>query len=449
MATKRRSLGRGIGSLIPQTQREVKSAAIDIFFQGGSAPANAAEKAADDTTPGVDVSRETKAAPTAAKKSVSGSTTTKKPSTQAAAKDKEPAKSRAATTTTAKEPAASTQQDVMAEGASTSATKKATKSAPKKTKAPAKAAPEVAAKAAEETSVESTDEAPVPTKDGLELVPVPGATFGELDVDSIVPNTRQPREYFDEDELEELSASIAEVGVLQPIVVRPLKEPIAENPKARYELIMGERRWRATQRAGLTVIPAVVRRTEDNDVLRDALLENLHRAQLNPLEEASAYQQLLEDFGCTQEELATRIARSRPQITNMLRLLKLPPLVQKRVAAGVISAGHARALLALPDPAAMERLAQRIVAEGLSVRSVEEIVAMTEASEAPEETPKRGSRKPTQLPSVATSLTDRLDTRVRVTMGSRRGKIAIDFANYDDLARILVLLGIEDFELPE
>jgi ParB family chromosome partitioning protein len=201
-----------------------------------------------------------------------------------------------------------------------------------------------------------------------ELLPVPGAVFAELPISSIRPNARQPRTVFDEEALDELVGSIREVGVLQPVVVRAVDDG--------YELVMGERRWRATQAAGLTSIPAIIRETADSDLLRDALLENLHRVQLNPLEEAAAYQQMLEDFGCTQEELATRIHRSRPQISNTLRLLKLPPLVQRRVAAGVLSAGHARALLALPDAGAMERLAQRIVAEGLSVRAVEEIVTL-------------------------------------------------------------------------
>src|SRR5690554_601208 len=205
-----------------------------------------------------------------------------------------------------------------------------------------------------------------------DLLPVPGAHFAEIPVDQIAPNAKQPRTVFDEEALAELTSSIKEIGVLQPVVVRPSTE--ADGPA--YELIMGERRWRASQAAGLSTVPAIVRETDDSDLLRDALLENLHRSDLNPLEEAAAYQQLLDDFGCTHDELAQRIHRSRPQITNTLRLLRLPPLVQRRVAAGVLSAGHARALLGLPDAAAMERLAQRIVAEGLSVRATEEIVAL-------------------------------------------------------------------------
>src|SRR5688572_644082 len=201
------------------------------------------------------------------------------------------------------------------------------------------------------------------------LKEVEGARFAEIPLTQIVPNPRQPRQGFDEDEMSELVHSIQEVGLLQPVVVR------ATGPGT-YELVMGERRWRATREAGLDTIGAIVRDTSDDDLLRDALLENLHRSQLNPLEEAAAYQQLLDDFGCTHEELATRIGRSRPQISNTLRLLKLPASVQRRVAAGVLSAGHARALLGLPSGDAIERLAQRIVAEGLSVRTVEEIVSL-------------------------------------------------------------------------
>ena len=207
---------------------------------------------------------------------------------------------------------------------------------------------------------------------GVELVEVPGVRFAEIPVTDIHPNRKQPRSVFDEDDMAELVHSVREIGVLQPIVVRTSTEKGGEP----YELVMGERRWRAVQAAGLETIPAIVRDTTDDDLLRDALLENLHRSQLNPLEEAAAYQQLLEDFGTTHEQLADRIGRSRPQVSNTLRLLKLPPLVQRRVAASVISAGHARALLALPDAAAMERLAQKIVAEGMSVRATEEAVTL-------------------------------------------------------------------------
>ena len=282
-----------------------------------------------------------------------------------------------------------------------------------------------------------------------ELLPVPGASFAEIAIDQIVPNTKQPREVFDEDDLKELSASIKEVGVLQPVVVRSipakgrsekLKEFLAEKPDARYELIMGERRLRASELAGETTIPAIIRETEDGDLLRDALLENLHRAQLNPLEEASAYQQLMADFGATQEELAKRIARSRPQIANTLRLLKLPPSVQKKVAAQVITAGHARALLSLSTPEEMERLAERIVAEGLSVRTTEEIVRLGKAKATPR--PRARQQRPLSAlgESVVSALSDAYDTRVTITEGRKKGRIVIEFAGSDDLQRIADLI---------
>jgi ParB family chromosome partitioning protein len=238
----------------------------------------------------------------------------------------------------------------------------------------------------------------------------------------------------------ELVHSIREIGVLQPVVVRPVTGE--DGGTAHYELIMGERRWRASQQAGTETIPAIIKDTDDDDLLRDALLENLHRSQLNALEEAAAYQQLLEDFGCTHDDLASRIGRSRPQISNTLRLLRLPPLVARRVAAGVLSAGHARALLALDDGAAMERLAQRIVSEGLSVRSVEEIVALggDEAPSQKSRRPRAGGRHP-QLDDLAARLSDRFDTRVTIALGQRKGKLTVEFASVDDLHRIVDLLG--------
>ena len=265
-----------------------------------------------------------------------------------------------------------------------------------------------------------------------DLVAAPeGASFAEIPVEQIVPNPRQPRQVFDEDDLNELVESIREVGLLQPIVVRRQDDG--------YELVMGERRLRATRQAGLSTIPAIVRDTAEHDLLRDALLENLHRVQLNPLEEAAAYQQMLDDFGRTQEELATRIKRSRPQISNTIRLLRLPAPVQRRVAAGVLSAGHARALLVLADPVEQERLAQRIVAEGLSVRSVEEIVAVGERGTRPPQT--RAARTPSpRAVHLAETLTDSLDTRVNVQIGKTRGRITIEFAGEEDLDRILVVL---------
>ena len=266
---------------------------------------------------------------------------------------------------------------------------------------------------------------------GTGLRQVTGAYFEEVAVGSITPNPRQPRRTFDEEALEELAASITEVGLLQPVVVRKIGD-------GNYELVMGERRWRASQRAGLEYIPAIVRETPDTDMLRDALLENLHRQQLDPLEEAAAYQQLLDDFGATHEQLAQKVGRSRPHISNTLRLLNLPPGVQKRLAAGVLSAGHARALLSLDDPQAQERLADRIVAEGLSVRSVEEIVALGD------DKPEKQARKPTTAKPVAPALrhlSDRLsdlfETRVKVEMGRNKGKITVEFATIDDLERIV------------
>ena len=275
--------------------------------------------------------------------------------------------------------------------------------------------------------------------DASDLVPVPGARFAEIPVGLIHPNPRQPRQVFDEEDISELAASIAEVGLLQPIVVRQV--PTASGEEPRYELIMGERRLRASKEAGLETIPAVVRDTDDVDLLRDALLENLHRVQLNPLEEAAAYQQLLEDFQCTHAELSERIARSRSQISNTLRLMKLPPLVQRRLAANVISAGHARALLGLPNAAEMERLAQRVVAEGLSVRATEELVALHEEPEPGSDQPKVLRARSTPLPALSTRLSDAFDTRVKVTRGAKKGRITIEFAGDDDLARIVGALA--------
>ena len=264
-----------------------------------------------------------------------------------------------------------------------------------------------------------------------ELRQVAGAYFEEVAVGSITPNPRQPRQSFEEQALDELAASITEVGLLQPVVVRKIGH-------GNYELVMGERRWRASQQAGLDYIPAIVRETPDTAMLRDALLENLHRQELNPLEEAAAYQQLLDDFGATHEQLAQKVGRSRPHISNTLRLLNLPPAVQKNLAAGVISAGHARALLTLDDPQAMERLAERIRAEGLSVRSVEEIVLLHE------DKPEKQPRKPATAKPVAPALrhlSDRLsdlfETRVKVEMGRTKGKITVEFATIDDLERIV------------
>ena len=278
--------------------------------------------------------------------------------------------------------------------------------------------------------------APAPADDSS-LQDVAGVRYAEIPLDDITPNPRQPREVFEEEALSELVFSIKEIGLLQPVVVRPAG-PDSAVP---FELVAGERRWRASRLAGLERIPAIIRETADDVLLRDALLENLHRAQLNALEEAAAYQQLLDDFGCTQEELAARIGRSRPQVSNTLRLLRLPAPVQRRVAAGVLSAGHARALLALDDTDAMDRLATRIVAEGLSVRSVEEIVAIGEA-DGRERVRVSRPRTPSMpgLDDIASRLSDRLETRVKVEAGKSKGKVSIEFATLDDLRRIVDII---------
>ncbi|AKE92241.1 MULTISPECIES: ParB/RepB/Spo0J family partition protein [Rhodococcus] len=263
-----------------------------------------------------------------------------------------------------------------------------------------------------------------------------GAVYLEIEADKIEPNPRQPRQVFDEEALAELVHSIREFGLMQPIVVRRLDGE-------RYQLVMGERRWRAGQEAGLATIPAIVRETDDQSLLRDALLENIHRVQLNPLEEAAAYQQLLEEFGVTHEELAARIGRSRPVVTNMIRLLKLPIPVQRRVAAGVLSAGHARALLSLEaGPDAQEVLAARIVAEGLSVRATEEAVMLANRGDGKDPAPQQ-RRKPIQMPGlqdVAERLSNSFDTRVTVSLGKRKGKIVVEFGSVDDLERIVAMM---------
>lgn len=295
--------------------------------------------------------------------------------------------------------------------------------------------------AAAATTAATAAKSQAPAHADDDLVMVPGAELRSLSVSDIVPNQLQPRTEFDEEALEELTHSVREFGVFQPIVVRE----ITPKPRsgAQYELIMGERRLRASKRAGLDTIPAIVRSTADEHMLRDALLENLHRAQLNPLEEASAYQQLLADFGITQEQLAERIGRSRPQISNTIRLLKLPEPVQARVAAGVLSAGHARAILSLDgDVQAMQTLSDRIVNEGMSVRTAEAV-----AGEAPKrKSPKaRPGAVQAQLSEIADRLGDRFDTRVSVKLGAKKGQIAIDFATIADLKRILNELGDPGF----
>lgn len=419
MSEKRRGLGRGLGALIPSSAAANGSSGnggavsrpVDLFFHEGRKKTEPLEQSA------------TPAAPAAAKTQAKDS---------AGSDNRSSARPAAAKSTGAK-----VSEDGKTEAASAAAT------APTK-RAPAKKAPvpnpEVKAAAEPGPSMEASAAAGVtsPADSGVELVEVPGARFAEIPVADIHPNRKQPRSVFDEDDMAELVHSVREIGVLQPIVVRTSTEDGSEP----YELVMGERRWRAVQAAGLETIPAIIRDTTDDDLLRDALLENLHRSQLNPLEEAAAYQQLLEDFGTTHEQLADRIGRSRPQVSNTLRLLKLPPLVQRRVAAGVLSAGHARALLSLPDAAAMERLAQKIVAEGMSVRATEEAVTLYQDPAKPPKNniPRPGARHE-RLDYLASSLSDRLDTNVKISLGVRKGKVSIEFASVEDLNRIMDVLA--------
>jgi len=413
VSDKRRGLGRGLGALIPTSpdgQRPKGERPVDVFFPGPSTASTAVIDGGAE--PGAEGSTNASAAVTTGTEAANG---TPGHATTAAV-GAEPG------TSVEDVHAAAPHEGDVGDGAPIGAGDAAGVGVDQTTPGDGAATP-------------ATPAQPAWGEDGL--VPVPGARFAELPVGSIRPNPRQPRTVFDEEALDELVGSIREVGVLQPVVVRAVGEG--------YELIMGERRWRATQAAGLTTIPAIIRETDDGDLLRDALLENLHRSQLNPLEEAAAYQQLLDDFGCTHDELATRIQRSRPQISNTLRLLKLPPLVQRRVAAGVLSAGHARALLGLNDAAAAERLAQRIVAEGLSVRMVEEIVALGGDQEKPvrRAAPRAGDRN-AALDDLAARLSDRFDTRVKVSLGKTRGRLTVEFASVQDLNRILNSLAPED-----
>ena len=410
MSDKRRGLGRGLGALIPSSASANASATgptpsrpVDLFFPEARKKDSGADTAATDETR-VDNPKQDAAESPA-------------PSSGGATADSSAAADIAASSAPAKKAPARKSPTL--------------KPVPPK----AVAAKVVAPKGAEQDALEFVVESEAGSN--LELVDVPGVRFAEIPVTDIHPNRKQPRSVFDEDDMAELVHSVREIGVLQPIVVRTSTEAGGEP----FELVMGERRWRAVQAAGLETIPAIVRDTTDDDLLRDALLENLHRSQLNPLEEAAAYQQLLEDFGATHEQLADRIGRSRPQVSNTLRLLKLPPLVQRRVAASVISAGHARALLALPDAAAMERLAQKIVSEGMSVRATEEAVTLYQspASPAKNNIPRPGARHE-RLDYLASSLSDRLDTNVKISLGARKGRVSIEFASVEDLNRIMDVL---------
>lgn len=419
MSEKRRGLGRGLGALIPSSAAgsasgngAAASRPVDLFFPEGRKkvfPGDAVENAG--ATSGDDLP--SSASVNSADKVFSA----KAPAKRSAA----PAKSSAKT---------ATDSSPTADSAAT-----ATTPAKANATAPAEDSGDVVEAYAPTSAPDAATEG---VDNGVDLVEVPGVRFAEIPVSDIHPNRKQPRSVFDEDDMAELIHSVREIGVLQPIVVRTSTEEGGEP----YELVMGERRWRAVQAAGMETIPAIVRDTTDDDLLRDALLENLHRSQLNPLEEAAAYQQLLEDFGTTHEQLADRIGRSRPQVSNTLRLLKLPPLVQRRVAASVLSAGHARALLALPDAAAMERLAQKIVAEGMSVRATEEAVTLYQDPTKPAKNniPRPGARHE-RLDYLASSLSDRLDTNVKISLGVRKGRVSIEFASVEDLNRIMEVLA--------
>ena len=456
MAQKKRGLGRGLQALIPEAQTEIPSRRpTDVFFPESRSPARSkttADEASDAASRHAAEIASTLLAPskrTRGRRSSPPATATK-PSAAAAKPKSGRARSgsestgRSEGTRAGRRRSRVSRETLMAEAPELAliglGDRPEDQTTPSADRSESKGALEdEKAGAAGRAGARGGGKKGV--SDDAGLVPVPGATFAELPVEIIVPNPRQPRQVFDEDDITELAASIKEVGLLQPIVVRRVDDE--EGRAESYELVMGERRLRAAKEAGLKTIPAVVRYTEDQDLLRDALLENLHRVQLNPLEEAAAYQQLLDDFNCTHAELSKRIARSRSQISNTLRLMKLPPLVQRRLAAGVLSAGHARALLGLPDVAAMERLAQRIVAEGLSVRATEELVALhdePQAQDAPRRAAGSRTRRSAPLPALSTRLSDAFDTRVKVTRGSKKGRITIEFAGDEDLARIVETL---------
>ena len=394
MAERKRGLGRGLGALIPDVVTDERP--VDVFFgQQGEQETDVSRETPRSNDPAEGMRKARAAKRTSAKPAKKGSSPAVKNSAPAAAKKTQRADSKGAPTK-------------------------------KSTVTPSESGTDSVTLGTSDVSRETV------------LQEVPGTAFGLIPLEQISPNPRQPRQVFDEDALDELVHSIREVGVLQPVVVR-----LVDEKKPSYELIMGERRFRASELAGTTTIPAIIRAVEDTELLRDALLENLHRSDLNPLEEAAAYEQLLSDFQCTQEELSERIGRSRPQISNTLRLLRLPPLVQRRVAAGVISQGHARAILGVEDPANMEVLAQRIVAEGLSVRATEEAVVLLNRGEKPRVSRETKQLSP-ELAQIADRVGDKLDTRVNIVMGKRKGKISVEFANQDDLKRILTALGIED-----
>lgn len=422
MAEKRRGLGRGLGALIPQSTKNSgnaeakaseKTAAVKTALKNVSTPIE------EPMTDGLfEMAHEAK--PEKQRKSTKAESVEAKPAEAA------PAQEKSAEAEKVESPASS--QDVSRE---------TSKKKPRVDMGAALRNTTLTRRPVDFFFGEDVSTPQSASEEQSGLVPVPGAQFAELNVRDIHPNRKQPRTDFDEQDMEELIHSVREIGVLQPIVVRPSRE----NGTEKYELVMGERRWRAIQAAGLTTIPAIVRETEDGDLLRDALLENLHRSQLNPIEEAAAYQQLMEEFDTTQEQLAKRIGRSRPQISNTIRLLKLPALVQRRVAAGILSAGHARALLALTDQAQIETLAQKIVNEGLSVRATEELVNHASgAAEVKERKAPQPQKHRERLDYIAEAFADKLDTSVKISLGARKGKMTIEFANVEDLNRIIRVL---------
>lgn len=427
MAEKRRGLGKGLGALIPAANADTPASTsvaerpVDVFFPGSARGED-------------DVPRETKLHMTprrSKKKTTSTRDSAIKGKTQSVDVT-EDAADQAPETKEAKnaKPAA----------ASKSTKSKTVKSGAKTAKAgKSKASTNASNSAVPQSEGDRSQEAPEKDKSDTaesvesvetsdKLVPVPGATFANLAVGDIAPNPQQPRKVFDAEDMAELVHSIREIGVLQPIVVRPL-------PSGTYELIMGERRWRASQAAGQPTVPAIIRQTADTDLLRDALLENLHRSELNALEEAAAYEQLLSDFSCTHEELASRIGRSRPQITNMVRLLRLPGPVQKRLTNGQISTGHARALLSLKTHEQMVRVSDRVIIDGLSVRATEELVASL--TEPPEEGTLRRRRSTGEFGDLAGRLSTHFETKVAIAMGKKKGKVTLEFQNEDELQRLL------------
>lgn len=429
MAEKRRGLGRGLGALIP-------SAAKEDITASESTP-EATKTAASAQTEGETRQKKQNLTVQKTSRENAAKTPAKEPAKSSAAQQKSGKKSAPAeneqTALNIEAPQKNTKKVDSQQNVSRETPTSSTRSAKKNQRKDMGAALRSTTPSRRPVDFFFGEDAPTA---GEKLVPVPGAEFAEVSVKDIHPNRKQPRSEFNEQDMEELVHSIKEIGVLQPIVIRPSREDGAE----KYELVMGERRWRATQRADLEKIPAIIRDTQDVDLLRDALLENLHRSQLNPIEEAAAYQQLLEEFNTTQDQLAQRIGRSRPQISNTLRLLKLPALVQRRVAAGILSSGHARALLGLRSQAEIEKVAQKIVNEGLSVRAVEEIVQSSSESTPKERKTPQPQKHHERLDYIADAFADKLDTNVKIQLGARKGKMTIEFASVEDLNRIISVL---------